>query len=134
MLHLLAYAEGTDTSSSSLITVVVALSIVAAVCVLAAIPAAVARRRKGAAEGFLALMILWGALAAGSTLYSVNASMNWQKEYNRRVMSGYFDPADQSDRPHSPWLLWGVLGAAYVVTLVWAGKTQRPPMSGHSPS
>jgi phosphotransferase system glucose/maltose/N-acetylglucosamine-specific IIC component len=118
----LSYAEGSDTSDSDALLVVIALAILAAVFILIAIPVAMARRRSATAEGVLAIMILWGLLSAGSVIYSVNASMAWQKEYTRRVMSGYFDPADQSDRPRSPWILWSVLGVAYMGVLIWVGK------------
>lgn len=127
MIDLLAYAEGPDVSNTNTVIIVIGAGIIAAVCVLAAIPIAMVRRRRpDSVPGIAAVMILWACLAAGSTIYFASASLTWQKEYTSQLMSGYLDPRDQSDRPQMPWILWGGLAVAYGGILFWAITSALP--------
>ena len=117
----LAYAEGPDTSDSGLTIVVIGLIIIAAFTLLAAVPSAAARRRRHRhLEGIIAAMVIWAALFAGSAIYFTNAQMKWSTEYNRRLMSGYGDPLDKTDKPRTPWALWAGLVLAYGGVTWWA--------------
>ncbi|HWE02970.1 MAG TPA: hypothetical protein VG326_11235 [Tepidisphaeraceae bacterium] len=120
MIQLLSYAEGPDPEDSSLRVVVIALAIIGVIGLLAAIPAAVARRRLHRhREGIVAALLLWAVLSAGSAIFAVNAQTTYAREYNRRIMSGYFDPRDTADAPELPWALWIALMAAYAGVMVW---------------
>jgi hypothetical protein len=121
---ILCKAEGPDPSDSNLVFVVIALTIIAAVCVFAAIPIATARRRSGRTEGIAAVMVLWGLLSAGSAIYFVNAQMAYSKEQTMQIMQN-FDPHDQSGRPPYPWMLWSALAVIYTGATAWA-VTARP--------
>lgn len=123
-IALLAVAEGPDTTDSNLTIVVIAILIVAGVCILAAIPVVTARRRSGRTEGIGAAIIVWSLLLAGSAIYAVNAQMAYAKERTMRIMQN-FDPRDQSDRPAQPWVLWSVLGVGYIGAIAWS-MTARP--------
>ena len=38
------------------------------------------------------------------------------------IMEGYYDPADQSDKPQPPIILWCGLGAGYAGLLFWTSR------------
>ena len=130
MICLLAKAEGPDPTDSNLVLVVIAMSIVGAVCVLAAIPVATTRRRRlGQVEGIAAIMVIWSLLTAGSAIYFVNAQINFSKEYTMRIMQDY-DARDRTGRPNKPWLLWGFLAVAYGGAILWSATAKSAEARG----
>jgi len=131
MLQLLSYAEGSDPTDSSLTLVVISLGIIGVVGLLVAVPATLARRRSHRnREGIVAALVLWAVLSAGSAIYAANAQISYSKEYNKRIMSGYFDPRDTSDAPKLPWVLWIVLGTSYGGLLIWIFSGSAAPARG----
>jgi hypothetical protein len=131
MFQFLSYAEGPDPTDSNLTLLVIALGIIGVVGLLAAIPATIARRRVHRhREGIVSALVLWAVLLAGSGVYSANAQISYSKEYNRRVMSGYFDPRDKTDAPKAPWVMWIVLAAVYGGVLMWILSVPSPGAPG----
>ena len=123
MIPLLAYAEGPDTSDSTLVIVVIALAIIAAASLLTVIPIVTARRRRlSSVEGIAAISIVWGLLTAGTAIYLVNANMKWTHEYDVQVHSG--NPG-RSAPPAQPWTLWIFLAGIYAGAIVWS-STAKP--------
>lgn len=121
---LLGYAAGPDTSDSNLVIEVIALVIIAATCILAAIPIVTSRRRRlEKTEGIAALMVIWGLVSAGSAIYIANAHTLRETRF--------FDPTNQSGPPIPPWiwLLWAALLVMYAGALIWsfAAKPYVPP-------
>ncbi len=59
------------------------------------------------------------------------SQINWLKEYQLRLETGYLDPSDTSDAPRLPLGTWTGLGAAYVAMLGWSlsRKPAKPTQS-----
>ena len=123
MAIIIASADRIDLSEGNWRIVLIWAAVLLAACVLAFIPMVVARarRRHLHAETILALSLLWALVAAGSAGYAIRARINWEKEYDLRIRTGFFDPQDQSDAPQLPWANWGLLGLGYAAVLIWAG-------------
>lgn len=129
---LLAYADNVAISADAMLIGVIGLVVFAVAAIVAAAPLVIARRRGILpTQGLIAAVTLWAILVSASVIFSVNASLRWNREYDQRVMSGYFDPQDQSDRPSPPWSLWAAAGATYIALVAWsaAGKRARPSAS-----
>jgi hypothetical protein len=73
------------------------------------------------------LSVVWGLVAAGSLAYATTQQINWGQERTKRIMSGYYDPNDNSDAPKLPWPLWGGLAFGYGGLVAW-GLSQKAPI------
>ena len=125
---ILASAEKTYLSGSELVIVVIALGVIVAAAVVALVPIGIALHRyHPQANGIVAVALLWGVLAAGSVIRTVDAQLTWSKEWLTLVNTGYYDPHDASGAPIWPWLLWIVLAAAYGVLMVYALVAKPAP-------
>jgi hypothetical protein len=131
MIQFLSYAEGPDPTDSSLTLVVISLGIIAMVGLLAAVPATLAKRKSHRhREGIVTALLLWAVLSAGAAIYAANARIGYSKEYNKRVMSGYFDPRDTGDEPKPQWVLWTTLATAYCGIAIWIFSPTAGPARG----
>ena len=120
MFSYLAYAEADDVSGSALTYVVITGSLVVLFGLMALVPCRTARiRAVRQSQTITALTVLWALLAVGITSYTIRAQMTWEADYQTNIKSGYFDPADVSDKPSLPWLSWSVLAAAYAGLTCW---------------
>jgi hypothetical protein len=130
MSMILAYAESSD-SSASLELILGGAAIIAVTALLAFILVLLARSRRHRQADIITLaMIVWSILTAGSLMWEGQAQVNWTQEYNSRVMSGYYDPANTSDAPKMPWVLWGGLAVAYVALLAWTVSQKNADADG----
>ncbi|HXE54782.1 MAG TPA: hypothetical protein VN541_17310 [Tepidisphaeraceae bacterium] len=130
MTHLLANAEPSDSTISSLTLIIIGVGIVAAVFVLAFIPVAIAWSRRSRRSDTIVLgAVLWGVLAAASFTSATMAQMKWSREKTLRIQSGYYDPNDATDEPQLPWVSWVGLAVLYFVLLAWPLSALR-----HGPS
>lgn len=117
----LARAEGPDASDSNLLLVLICAGLIVGAAVLALVPAFIARRRgHGRSETIMAAAVLWGLLSAGTLVHASIVQMQWSKEQQLRVQSGYLDPQDTSDAPAKPWRTWTALVTVYCVLMIWA--------------
>jgi hypothetical protein len=114
----LAYAETPDSGSVNLVSILIALFVLAAVAVLAFIVIRLARTKQPQrTEIIMTLAIFWAVFTAGSLMYTQMTQMKWSKEYTVRLESGYLDPHDIADAPKLPLKTWTGLGVAYVALL-----------------
>jgi hypothetical protein len=130
MCALLAYADSTDSSAANMMIVLGGAFVVALAAGLAFVLILISRVRAHRQEGAIAVAaIFWALIAAGSLIYAGESQMNWSKEYQMRLESGYLDPAEMNDAPHLPWGIWTGLGVAYGAMLAWtlSQKRARPP-------
>lgn len=91
------------------------------------IPVIAARvRRHRQIEVILAVVIIWALLAAVSVGHAITAQIDWNKEYQLRVETGYYDPQNKGDAPAWPLGSWALLGLGYAVIAAWAlaGKSR----------
>jgi hypothetical protein len=131
MCSVLANAESPDSGDMDLLMALGGLIILGATAFLAFLLIFISRRRSHArADLFPALAFYWAIAAAGSLLYAEVSQMNWSKEYNLLLSSGYFDPQDTTGAPRLPWLIWICLAVAYGAMLVWSFSRQRPAPPG----
>jgi DMSO reductase anchor subunit len=130
MYGILANADASDPNSANLILILGGAIILGIVAVMVSALIYISRARDHRhADVITAMAFFWGLLAAGSLLYAEVSQINWSKEYNTQLMSGYLDPQDTSDAPKLPWLLWIGLAVVYAVMLKWALSQKRaaPP-------
>jgi hypothetical protein len=116
----LASAAVMPGSDSNVELVLISSGIVVGAGLLAMLPAQLGRGHRHR-EAIVAMVILWGLLAAGSGSYSVMQQMDWSSTYTQRLETGYYDPADTSDKPSLPIVMWCGLGVGYVCLVIWAG-------------
>jgi hypothetical protein len=117
----LAYADSGDSSATSMELILGGAAIVAVTALMAFILVLVARsRRHRQAELITLAMVVWSVLTAGSLMWAGQAQVNWSNEYQTRILSGYYDPQNTSDKPKLPWALWTGLGLAYAGLMGWA--------------
>lgn len=108
--------------------ILICVGILLAVSAVAFIPVAITwSRRHRQGEAITGLSVVWGLLAAGSLCYATTQQINWGQERTKRIMSGYYDPNDNSDAPKLPWVLWGGLALGYGALVAW-GLSQKPPV------
>ena len=121
MAQLLGYAQTADSGSINLAKVLAGLFILAACALFVAVVVGLARSRgHRQAEGIMVAAVFWGAIMAGSAMYTASSQYNWSKEYTTRVQSGYYDPRDTSDKPNLPWALWPAMGVGYAALVAWS--------------
>lgn len=126
MYCLLAYADSSDPSETNLLIVLGGAAIIAFAAALASVLIFISRaRRHRRSELITVAAVFWALLAAGSMLYTGQSQVNWSKEYQLRLQSGYLDPSDTNDAPSLPWATWTALGAAYGALLAWTFSPQR---------
>ena len=129
----LAYADTADTSSLNLQVVMTCAGILLAAAAVAFVPVAIRWSRRRGADGLALAALLWGALAAASVARATLARVDYAREWERRVRTGYYDPADRSDAPALPWMTWAALGAAYAGLVAWSlapsGSAPPPPQA-----
>lgn len=129
VFSLLAYAESPDQSDALLVLILQSLGVVAVAAIVALVPLMICNARKLRRPGFLlGASLLWALVAMGDLIYFLFARYQWSGEYQKLVMSGYYDPTNTADAPRPHWLLWLCLAAAYVALLVSAATAKpRPP-------
>jgi hypothetical protein len=117
----LAYADSTDTTNASIAILVISTGILIAAVAAAMVPICIARsRRILQSDALVPLAIVWALTSAVVSIYAYIAQSRWKREYLLRIQSGYFDPRDLSDAPVLPWTYWYVLGAMYLLLILWA--------------
>jgi hypothetical protein len=118
---LLGYADPTDQSNPSIQIVVISAGIALVAVILALLPICIAwKRRHRQSETIVPIGILWGLATAAVCIYAYITQANWAKERMARIMSGYYDPQDNSAAPALPWGFWLLLMAAYTILIVWS--------------
>jgi hypothetical protein len=121
---LLAYADPTDQSNPSIQIVVNSSGIVLVAAALALVPICIAwKRRHRQSETIVPIGIVWGLATASVCIYVYITQSNWAKERMLRIMSGYYDPQDNSSAPALPWVMWFVLAAIYVALILWSMRS-----------
>jgi hypothetical protein len=129
-----AYGEKSDLSGGDWLIVLVDGAILLIACVLVAVPALLAeRRRHSNQEAILSGALLWGVIGAWNAISFVNAEFKWSRERLLLVQSGYFDPQNTSSAPPMPILLWAVLGVCYGLLMLWSLSGKRTVSRGASP-
>jgi hypothetical protein len=122
MHFLIANAESGDFSLDNIRLLLFGGLFLAVFSVMCLIPIRVAHRRHHRkAQMIRVLVILCGLLALGSVLLSLSAQQQWAREDMLRLQTGWYDPQEhQHDAPGRPWVFWGILGAVYVLLVIWA--------------
>jgi hypothetical protein len=116
----LARADATDPTLSNLILILFALLIVGVVALLAFLPLRIARARAHRhIELITTLMIFWSVATAGIVIKAFMDQQKWSAEHQAQVLSGYFDPSDQSAAPQWPVKPFIVFGVAYCGLAAW---------------
>jgi hypothetical protein len=111
-------------SDSNVQLVLISAGVVLVVAIFGFIPLRLAQSRGHRHRDLmLAIIVLWGLALAGSISYSIMQQMDWSANYQQRLVSGYGDPSDLSDKPKIPLVLWGGLTATYVGLLAWASRS-----------
>jgi hypothetical protein len=89
-------------------------------------------RRRGSIETVTAVVVVWGLLTAGSISYVLMRRMDWNADLQARIMSGYYDPSDNTNQPKLPITLWTVLGVSYAALIGWAATGSAGERSNDS--
>jgi hypothetical protein len=116
----LARADNPDPALANLILILFCLLTVGLVALLAFAPVRLARgRNHRQIEIITTLMIFWSVATAGLAIKTFLDQQKWSAEHQSQIISGYFDPADESGRPAWPvkTAIW--LGVAYCGLAVW---------------
>jgi hypothetical protein len=128
MFNVIASAESSDPNATSLPIVLAGLFILATIAFLAFAVILISRaRRHRQAELITVAIVFWAIIAAGSLLWAGERQLDWSKQYNLRLETGYLDPQDTSDAPQLPWALWTGLGVAYGGMLIWSLRQKSLP-------
>jgi hypothetical protein len=128
---LLAYADPTDQSNPSIQIVVISAGIALGAVILALLPISIAwKRRHRQSETVVPIGILWGLATAAVCIYAYITQASSAKERMARIMSGYYDPQDNSGAPALPWGIWLLLAAVYIVLIVWSLTSGQAAHSG----
>ena len=126
---MLASAESSGPSLDLLVLILEAMGVIAGMAIAAAVPLFVTAGRRAVRPSFLApVCLLWALVASGGWLYLLFARYHWNGEYQKLVMSGFYDPANTSTRPVPNLIFVLVLAAGYaglIAVSVWARP--RPP-------
>jgi hypothetical protein len=118
---MLASAETSASSLDLLVLILEAMGVIAGVAIAAAVPLFVMTGRRAVRSGFLApVCLLWALAVGGYWLYLLFARYQWNVEYQKLVMSGYFDPANTSSEPGASPLLILALAVGYAGLIVAA--------------
>ena len=118
-MDFVAKAVPPDLSGARMNIVVVAIGLLVAIAVLAVLPAICAWQRRGPhVDTVPTAAVLWGIVAALSSVYDLLALSRWQSEYRVRLMSGYLDSADTSGAPPLHAKLYAGLAAWYFIMLL----------------
>jgi Kef-type K+ transport system membrane component KefB len=118
MGSLLAYADNTDATQGNFVSILICAAGVVAVAGMAAVVIALAKRRGNRnAEVIFTGMIFWAIVSLGSIVYATITQMKWASDHLKDLESGYGNPADVG--PGWPIVLWGVLGAVWVLVMGW---------------
>jgi hypothetical protein len=126
MFSALAYAESGDSSETNLLIVLGGAFVIAVVAAMAFVLIVISRSRgHRRAEVIGVAAIFWTLIAAGSLLYAGVTQINWSKEHQMRLETGYLDPSDTDDSPRLPMETWTGLGVAYVAMLGWSLSRKR---------
>jgi hypothetical protein len=116
-----ARGDTTDPTVSNLILILFCLLTVGVVALLAFVPIRVALgRNHRQIEILTTLMIFWSVATAGLAIKSFLEQQKWSAEHQSQILSGYFDPADESSRPAWPVKNAIGLGVAYCGLAAWA--------------
>ena len=132
MVHaaMLAYAEGADQSSDLLVLILESIGVIAGVAVAAAVPMFVVTGRRAMRPHVLApVCLLWAVVAGGGWLYLLFARYRWTGEYQKLVMSGFYDPANTATRPgvNPVFLLVLVAGYAGLMAVALTARQHASP-------
>ena len=122
--YLLAKANAGDAPGSDLALTMTWLLAIAGVAVAAFVPFRLASprgQRRG--EMLTALIVVWAVIAAGSAIKTSLSRAKWAQDYELRLQSGFYDPADPSNTPPAwPWGTWARLAAGYGVIVLMAAR------------
>jgi hypothetical protein len=122
----LARADNADPSLSNLILILFCLLTVGVVALLAYVPIRVARGRSHRqVEIITTLMIFWSVANVGLVIKTFLDQQKWFADHQSQILSGYFDPGDESSRPGWPVKTAVGLGVAYCGLLGWAVAFKR---------
>jgi hypothetical protein len=122
----LARADATDPTLSNLILILFALLIVGVVSLLAFLPLRIARTRAHRhLELLTTFMIFWSIATAGIAIKTFMDQQKWSAEHQAQVLSGYFDPSDQSAAPQWPVKTSIALGVVYCGLVAWSLREGR---------
>jgi hypothetical protein len=125
----LAYAASADSSPTNLEIVLGGLFIVTLVAILAFALIAVTRNRAPRRSEVIAVgAFFWAAISIGTLIYAGVSRMNWEKEHQLQLESGYLDPTAPDDSPPLPWKTWTVLGGLYAVAVI-SSLSSKPAKS-----
>ena len=121
----LARGDNADPSLSNLILVLFCLFTAGVVALLAFVPVRVARERNHRQiEIITTLMIFWSVATAGLAIKTFLDQQKWSAEHQSQMLSGYFDPKDESSRPPWPVKTAIALGVAYCGLAGWAVRAK----------
>lgn len=122
----LARGDNSDPTLSNLILILFCLAVVCFVGLLAFVPVRIARGRgHRQVEIITTLLIFWSIATAGLTIKTYLEQQKWSAEHQAEILSGYFDPKDESSRPEWPVKAAIGLAAAYCGLAGWAISTKR---------
>jgi hypothetical protein len=123
----LANASIPASTNSNVELVLISAGVVLVTAILGLVPIQIAKMRGHLyRDSILAATILWGLALAGTISYSTMQQMDWSATYQQRLMSGYSDPNDLSDKPKIPVALWTGLGAGYAAIVLWSAISIKP--------
>jgi hypothetical protein len=127
---LLAYAESADQSDAMLVLVLESFAIIGGAALVAMVPIMICNARRQRRPDYLVgACILWALVTVGDLLYLLFARYQWAGEYQKLVMSGYYDPANTADQPRPHWILWLLLGLVYAGLIISAATGKRGAVS-----
>ena len=131
-LQTLAKANWSDDPGANMVLMMTWLVVIAGVAIAAFVPfrlASAGGRRRG--EGVTALIIVWALIAGFSGIRTSMTRSKWAQDYQIRLQSGYYDPADPQNVPPAwPWKTWAGLAVGYGVLMVFAARGTTEPAAG----
>jgi hypothetical protein len=128
MWSTIASAASGDSNATSLPIILAGLFILALIAAMAFAIILISRaKRHRHTESITVAIVFWSLIAAGSLLYAGERQIDWSKQYNMELQTGYLDPQNTEDAPKLPWVLWSGLGAAYIALLAWSLNPKSMP-------
>jgi hypothetical protein len=122
----LARADNADPTLANLTLILIGLVVVGVVALLAFLPLRLVRARAHRhLEVITTLMIFWAVATAGIVIKGFMDQQKWSAEHQAQILSGYFDPSDQTGAPQWPVKTSIVLGVAYCGLVIWSLGAKR---------
>lgn len=121
----LARGDNGDQSLPNLILILFCLAVVGVVALLAFVPVRIARGRgHRQIEIITTLLIFWSIATTGLTIKTYLEQQKWSAGHQAEILSGYFDPKDESSRP--AWPVKTAIGLAVVYCGLAGWAIARP--------